>query len=254
MVLAEQRRREIVQLARGNSFLSIASLSSRFGVSEMTIRRDLDWLSRTGRLHRVRGGAVISDDQLAEPAYSEKQRQSVDRKSAIARRAAELIRPDDALLLTTGTTIRLIAERMKNLQGITVVTNGIDIASELAPCTGIRTIILGGDVRRSYAVVGLAAERDLDAVHYVDKLFMGVDGISSSHGLTTHHPMEARLYHQMMKKANQVIVVADSSKVGKSTFSFINDVGEADLLITNADADASECERLRSLGLEIDSV
>jgi len=254
MMLPDDRRREIVQKVRSTSFLSIVDLSHEFGVSEMTIRRDLDWLEHMGRVRRVRGGAVIPDDQLQELSYAEKQLAGVERKSAVARRAAEMINPGDAVLLTTGTTIRLIAQHIKTVDRLIVVTNGVDIAYELAPCQSIRTTLIGGDVRRSYAIVGLGAEKDLAGIHYVNKLFMGVDGISSLHGLTTHHPMEARLYSQMMSIADEVIVVADSSKVGRSTFSFISDISSANLLVTNADADPEECQRLRDSGLEVELV
>lgn len=252
-MLPDDRRRSIVQRVREGSFSSIPDLSNEFRVSEMTIRRDLDWLERMRRVRRVRGGAVIPDDPL-EPSYAEKQSSGIDRKAAIAKRAAEMISPGDAILLTTGTTIRCIAQHIRGVDRLIVVTNGVDIAYDLAPYHAIRTVLIGGDVRRSYAVVGLNAEKDLEGIHYVNKLFMGVDGISSMRGLTTHHPMEARLYSRMIGIADQVIVVADSSKVGRSTFSFIGDLSSAHLLITDADADAEECQRFEEHGLEVERV
>lgn len=248
----EERRKHIMHMTRSSPFLSIAFLSTRFGVSEMTIRRDLDWLQDMGKLQRVRGGAVLSESQLAEPSYAEKEQAAVERKSAVARLAAQMVKPGDSLLLTTGTTVRLLAQQISDVQGLTVVTNGVDIAFELAASEGIRTMILGGSVRKSYAIVGLEAEKDLSAVHYVDTLFMGVDGISHSHGLTCHHPMEARLYAQMMAVAASVVVVADSTKVGRPTFSYIGPIAEANILVTNRDADSEECQKLEARGLVIE--
>jgi DeoR family fructose operon transcriptional repressor len=237
-MLADERRLRILERLAQQRSVTVSELAEAFGASESTIRRDLDDLERQGLLRRTHGGAVAVDAVASfEPSLQEKDVRYPQEKQAIARAAAELVRPGDTVLLDAGTTTLQIARQLATLE-LTVVTNSVPIAMELSstPQARVHLMLLGGDLRRTTgALVGPFAERMLADLH-VDLLFLGANGLHADRGVTTPNPLEAAVKAAMIRSARRVAVVADHSKVGQVSLVKVCDWDEVDLLITDRPA------------------
>lgn len=227
------RRNKIIQILTEDGSVKVDELSETFDVSTVTIRNDLDFLEKKGIAHRTHGGALIRNTVYNDPSLEEKQKLHADEKKRIGNRAAEMVSDGDSILLDSGTTTREIAIRIKEKRNLSVMTNSINIALELAGLSDITVMLTGGVLReKSYSLVGPEAESTMRN-YYFDKLFLGVDGLDIKYGLTTSNPQEAQLNRLMVERANQVIAVTDSSKFGRHSFSFICDLAPISTIITD---------------------
>ena len=214
-LLAEGRRRKILELLRQSGQVTIHELVKRFAVSSVTVRSDLDALSAKGALLRSHGGAVGY-----EPAqdYPLKVKATLHRseKSRIGEAAAKLVQPNQTVILDSGSTTAEIAKELKRARRkITVITSALNIASELADAPEISLIMLGGVLRMlSFSFVGPQAETMLRDLH-ADQLFLAVDGFTLEHGPFASDPLEAQLNSLMMNVARDVTVVADFTKLDR---------------------------------------
>lgn len=228
----------------------MAAMASEFDVSSATVRRDLRTLHEQGLLVRTHGGAVPSDLDLELPVrYRSSLRRSEKRRIALA--AAALV-PDGAVVgLTGGTTTTELARVLSDRNGFTIVTNALNIASELVLRASIRLVVIGGSARHaSYELVGPSAELML-ARYHLDVAFIGTDGITLPGGCTTHDEMEAQTDRAFLGRSRRVVVVADSSKLGHTAFAHICDVSEIDDLITDSEADPEQLKELADAGVRI---
>ena len=242
------RRGAILDLLTRKGFVEVPQLQREFGCSEATIRRDLDQLQREGRLRRTHGGAIL--DGLRERTLTVRVGEYVAEKEAIARAAAQMVPDGAAVGIGGGTTTQQIARDLARRAGLTVVTNAINIAIELAS-GDVRVIVTGGELRtETYELVGPLAEPAASQLH-LDLVFMGVDGLSVEGGLTTHNPVEARVDRVLIDRANEVVVVADHSKLGRRTFAQIAPFGVAHTLITDGGADADVVKHFERAGLRV---
>jgi len=226
----------------------VAAVASEFDVSSATVRRDLRTLHEQGLLVRTHGGAVPSDLDLELPVrYRTSLRRSEKRRIALA--AADLV-PDGAVVgLTGGTTTTELARVLSDRNGCTIVTNALNIASEMVLRSSIRLVVIGGSARHaSYELVGPSAELML-ARYHLDVAFIGTDGITLSGGCTTHDEMEAQTDRAFLGRSRRVVVVADSSKLGHTAFAHICDVSEIDDLITDSEADPEQLKELADAGV-----
>ncbi|NLE44966.1 MAG: DeoR/GlpR transcriptional regulator [Chloroflexi bacterium] len=213
-MLAEERRLRIVELInqRRTGVVSVAELSDTFGVSSMTIRRDLDNLEEMALLRRVHGGAAASHAIATEKPYQERSEESSQEKQSIGWAAAQLIGENDRVLLDAGTTTLQIARNLEGKSGITAVTNALPVASELAHYRQFSTIVLGGMLKdRELCTVGPSVTEQLARLS-VDKLFLSAAGFSLARGITDSDLMEVAVKQAMLKAAREVILVVDSSK------------------------------------------
>lgn len=244
-MISAQRRKIIMDRIRAGLPVSVSELSRELGVSPMTIRRDLYHLEKEGILSRTHGGAVpVNIGSAEEPSFAEKLDRFPAEKLAIARKAAELVEEGDTILLGAGTTVTALAKLLKDRQNLTVVTNTVNIAMELAQSEGINLILTGGNIRtKSYALVGALAERVLREIH-VQKVFLGVNGISLEHGLTTPNMTEAYTNSLMIGAADQVIVLADHSKIGRVALSRFAPITAVHTFITDGGAPQEFIEEL----------
>ncbi|WP_406677987.1 DeoR/GlpR family DNA-binding transcription regulator [Moorella sp. ACPs] len=251
-MISAQRRKIIIDKINSGMPLSVSELSRELGVSPMTIRRDLSSLEKEGLLTRTHGGAVpVGGGSEEEPSFDEKLNRFPAEKLAIARKAAELIKDGDTILLNAGTTVTALARLLKDRQNLTVVTNTVNIAMELAQSEGINLVLTGGNMRtRSYAMVGTLTERVLREIH-VQKAFLGVNGISIEHGLTTPNMTEAHTNSLMIKAADEIIVLADHSKIGRVTLSRFAPIEAVSTLITDRAAPPDFIEELVRRGIEV---
>jgi DeoR family fructose operon transcriptional repressor len=185
-----------------------------------------------------------------EPSLAEKEDQFQAEKAAIARLAATLVQRGDTIFLDAGSTTRQIARELRHHEGVTVVTNALNIAWELAP-SEIELVVIGGQVRRGIlSHVGPLADQAIAGVH-VDKLFLGANGVDFEKGVTTPNLLEAQTKRTMIERATEVILVADHTKFGRVTFGHICDVHRIHRLITDDRLPADTVNALTGLGVRV---
>jgi DeoR family transcriptional regulator of aga operon len=245
----EERLSLILEELSAKGSVGVAELAGVLRVSTASIRRDLQLLERQRLLSRTHGGAVAGGMTYELPLrYRGGQHREEKQRIALAAAA----RVDDHVLtvgLTGGTTTTGVARQLVDRQGLTIVTNALNIAAELAVRPNLRLVVTGGTARsESYELVGPQAEVVLEAMN-LDLAFVGVDGLTASGGLTTHHDVEAHTNRVLIERARRVIVVADGSKIGRLAFARICDVDDVDELITDGAADGAEVARIEGAGV-----
>jgi DeoR/GlpR family transcriptional regulator of sugar metabolism len=234
-MLAGQRQMLILEEIRRSGAVRVSELTELLGVSDMTVRRDLDVLAGAGLVDKVHGGATAPGRFSAdEPGFEAKSHRQLDEKEAIARTAADLVEPGQAIGLTAGTTTWRLAHFIRDVADLTVVTNSIQVANVLhAERRPDLTVILTGGVRTpSDALVGPVAVATLRSLH-VDVLFMGVHGMSADAGFTTPNLLEGETDQAHVASAERVVVVADHTKWGVRGLSRIAHLDEAHVLVTD---------------------
>lgn len=246
-----ERQQQIVLLTEQQGRVSVQQLAQLFAVSEVTIRTDLARLAQKKLLVRSRGFALGNSELRHELSLKEKRQCHSDLKQKLGAAAATLIHDGDRVLLDSGTTTQQVAVHLQQRSNLIVMTNGLNVASELAACDGIELLMSGGLLRKkSMSFYGELAEQSLRDFHF-HKLMLGVDGFDLQHGLSTHFEKEARLNRQMVQQASQVIVVTDSSKFGCQAFHRICEWQHIDVLVTDSAIPASYRDALRQHGVEL---
>lgn len=235
-MLAQQRQAVILERVRRGGGVRVSDLVAEFGVSDMTIRRDLEALADRGLVSKVHGGATaIHPGSTDEPGFAAKAIRQRAEKAAIALRAARLVQPGTAVALSAGTTTAELAQRLVGIPELTVVTNSIPVADVFY--RGGRTdqtVVLTGGVRTpSDALVGPVAVATIASLH-LDVLFLGVHGMSERAGFTTPNLMEADTDRALVAAAERLVVLADNSKWGTVGISSIAALSDADVLVTDA--------------------
>ncbi|HEY2298036.1 MAG TPA: DeoR/GlpR family DNA-binding transcription regulator [Jatrophihabitans sp.] len=250
----EDRLGLILQRLNEHGSVGVTGLSDSFGVSEASVRRDLHLLEKQKLLTRTHGGAVASG-VLYELPMRYRGGQHYEAKRAIAARAVDLIPSDAASVgLNGGSTTTEVARALAATRSIRVVTNALNIASELAVRANIELVVCGGSARsESYELVGPLAEMTLSSIN-LDIAVIGVDGVSPTAGFTTHHEVEAHTNRALVRAAERVLVVADSSKIGKRGFARIVDVGSVSDIVTDSNADPKDLAALSRLGPAVHTV
>ncbi|MBM7076039.1 DeoR/GlpR family DNA-binding transcription regulator [Micromonospora humida] len=235
-MLAQQRQNAILELIRQRGGVRVSHLVSRFGVSDMTIRRDLEVLAERGLVDKVHGGATLAGPGSAEePGFAAKSIRQQDEKRAIAGRAARMVEPGMAVALSAGTTTAALATLLGDVPGLTVVTNSIPVADALYQNPRVdQTVVLTGGIRTpSDALTGPVAEAAIRTLN-VDLLFLGVHGMSPRTGFTTPNLLEAAVNKRLIGAARHLVVLADHTKWETIGIATIAPLAEADLLITDA--------------------
>lgn len=245
------RRDKILNKIQSEGSVRVDELSEEFNVSTVTIRNDLDFFEDKGMIHRTYGGALLRNNVYNDPSLEEKQKINMEKKSRIGKYAAGLVKDGESIILDSGTTTREIALRLKNKENLTLMTNAINIAMELAGIPALRLMLTGGVLRdKSYSLVGPEAERTMQN-YYFDTFFLGVDGMDFEHGLTTSNPQEAQLNRLMVERSNKVIAVTDSSKFGRHSFSYICDLAPIHSVITDDQISEAYEERLEKRDIDV---
>jgi DeoR/GlpR family transcriptional regulator of sugar metabolism len=255
-LLAEERRRKILDLLEEQGQVTITDLVKRFRISSVTARGDLDELSSAGSLMRSHGGAVRRQEPTQDYPLRFKEAIHREEKVRIGRYAAEMVRPNETIILDSGTTTAEIARHLKTLKlnSLTVITNALNIAMELSDAPNISVIMLGGLMRHiSYSFVGPQAEQMLRQLH-ADRLFLAVDGFDPEIGPSTPDILEAQLNGIMVEIAREVNVVADSSKLGRRSLSRIGPVQKVRRLITDTNITKEVSDQLNRRGIEVVAV
>jgi len=251
-MLATARRERVIQELLLNGDVEVSNVSQQLGVSESTIRRDLDILERQGALRRTHGGALILDRlNTVELSMRQKATLNIDEKRRIGLAAAAMVDDGVSIAMTGGTTTLQVARSLRNLTGVTIVTNAVNLALELAERPGITVVCTGGRLRpTTLELVGPLAEQGLREFN-VDLAFVGVNGFSLEAGMTTHDETEAMISRLIIRAARKVVVVADHTKLGRATFCRMGTLDQVNVLITDSAADDGMLRALQQTGIEV---
>ncbi|GAB2479695.1 DeoR/GlpR family DNA-binding transcription regulator [Jatrophihabitans fulvus] len=257
-----ERLNAVLEALAESGKLSVDDIAARFDVSAATVRRDLDDLAAQQLITRTRGGAVVQSVSYDLPLRYKSVRQS-DEKQRIAEAAAALVPPGSVVGINGGTTTsgvaRALAMRVDptaTANGsrpveLTVVTNALNIASELVVRPHVKVVVIGGVARpQSYELIGPLAGRLLEDIA-VEVLLLGVNALSAAGGAAAHNEGEAEINRLMVERAQRVVVVADGSKIGQRAFARICDINRVTCLVTDATAPPEELDALRAAGVEV---
>lgn len=244
---AELRQEKLLELLKQHQQLSVHQMVDRLMCSEATVRRDLDALAQTGQIIRTVGGARYHDP-MPGISFHAKEQYKWEEKEWVAEKASSLVHPGDVIGLTGGTTTFLIARAVKSLNDVTIVTNAVNIAMEVADNSSIQVVLTGGVMNNeTFELSGPLAEEKLDQL-YINKMFLGIDGIHADLGLTTHSELEARMAKIMMKRSEQTIAVFDDSKLDKTSLFPITSLSEINGVVCNkplSEPLTRACEQLK---------
>lgn len=235
--------------------MTVSELSKLLGVSEVTIRSDLNDLEREGHLRRTRGGAAKPLSDRQEQPLEQTRKLHASAKRRIGQAAAALVEAGDTVFLDVGSTTTEIARHLPaTLQGVTIVTNGLNIALELERLPNLNIVVSGGTLRRLQHSLVSPYGLDLISRFRPDKLFLGCNGVHAVSGVTNANHAEAEIKSRMVRYARQTIVVADHSKLGQISTVAIADLADVSLLITDSGAKPDDLAALGAGGLSISSV
>ena len=237
----QHRSDKILKLLLQKGKVSVEELMTKLGASAPSIRRDLTRLEQRGLIRRTHGGAAQVQELLYEPfrydtAFQTREHRCVKEKRHIGLAAAELVSENETVGLTAGTTTTWVARSLRHRSNLTIVTNAVNIAMELCNMPGLKIHMTGGYVHWpwSFSLIGASAINFLGDT-FLDKLFLSVSGIHPDRGTTTNQSDEALTFRAMVKQAKEVVVVADSTKLGVLTPSLICGIEDVDVLVTDAD-------------------
>ncbi|MCZ7543302.1 MAG: DeoR/GlpR family DNA-binding transcription regulator [Anaerolineae bacterium] len=250
-LMAAERRARITEFVVQQGSVRVSELSALFQVSEVTIRNDLDLLHKQGSLIRDHGGAIAEIHATAFIDFARRTRENLAEKQRIGRAAALLVQPDETIIMDAGTTVMEMARSLSSDLSLTVVTNGLNVASRMGMSSNAHVILLGGCFNReTISTLGTETERELDNVR-VQRVFLGTHAMDIASGLTDTAIEVAHVKRRMVEAAREVILLADSSKWGRIAFAKTIPFSEVDIMITDAGLPDQAQKTLRSLGVEL---
>jgi DeoR/GlpR family transcriptional regulator of sugar metabolism len=231
--------------------VSVSELSRVAGVSEMTIRRDLENLEREGLLKRVHGGAISRVSRGYEPPFALRSGRGENAKERIGRLAATLVAENETLILDVGTTTLALARNLLDGAGLTVVTASLHAAHALSVRDELRVIVTGGIARPGeLSLIGDLAERAFDELH-CDTVFLGAGGVDVEAGVTEFNLDDARVKRAALRSARRCVVLADATKLGKVALGAVCPLARVDVLVTDTSASDEVLAPLRDSGVEV---
>lgn len=255
---AERRRDQIAELTRTQSFVRVGALADRFGVSEVTVRSDLEALHGEGRVRRVRGGAVWVPKARREVSFVESLGEHAAEKEAIGTAAAALVQSGESVFIDVGTTATALARALvsrDDVEDVVLLTNALPTALELEEAIpDFAVIVIGGTLRPlQHSLVNPLASIVLERLH-IDTAFIGCTGVTVDEGVTNINLPEAEVKRQVLAAARRRIAIADGSKVGDVSLAPVCAIEDLDLLITGPSAPSAQLDRLETAGLAIEVV
>jgi DeoR/GlpR family transcriptional regulator of sugar metabolism len=248
-VLVEQRRQKVLELVKERGFIALADLARTLDFSESTIRRDLDFWDGQGVLKRTHGGAMFTGEQLVMPALEERTSAAISEKAAIAKAAAARVRDGDAILLDGGTTTLEVARLLVG-RSLQIVTNSLPIANLFAGSREVDLVLLGGYLfPKTGVILGPLTVRMMEDIH-VHQAILSVGGITSK-GLFNSNVLLVETERRMMRCADEVVVVADHSKLGRQALAFLCGLGAIDTLIMDSAVSEEGRRMIEDAGVQL---
>lgn len=246
-----ERSEQTLETLHASGRIEVRDLASRFQVSEMTVRRDLEWLEERGLCRRVHGGAVRVASRSYEPPFALRQGQATDAKRRIGEAMAQLLHDGETVMLDTGTSALAVAQALRGRDGLTVLTASLPIATALADEPGLRIIVLGGLLRAGeHSMVGATTVQAMEQFH-VDVCVLGAGGVDAAAGLTEFHLEDAAVKRAVLGRSRRVMVAADASKLGTVAFTTVCAADRIDILVTDVDPSTLAATELIDLGVEL---
>ncbi len=250
-MLAIERKNMILRMLQEEKKVIVADLSRKFGVTEETIRRDLEKLESEGLAQKTYGGAILNENPNADLSYTVRQKANVDKKKAIAREVAKLIENGDHIMLDASSTAVYIAKELKSKKNLTIITTSIEILLELVDVTGWRILGTGGTMKEgNLSFIGPQSEQMLTNYH-VDKAIVSCKGIDMKRGFTDSNEADAHIKKVILDSANTRILVADSTKFERVSFAKSCDFEDIDIFVTDARPTDEWIARFDSRNVEV---
>ena len=228
------RRAKILELLRRDGKVMVSQLSTDLGATPVTIRNDLSALERDGYLVRVQGGALRANRTPQEPAGSARgQVAHAEQKQEIAAAVSALISDGDTIFINSGTTTQFVAAALHAHLHLKIVTNSLAVALDLGAVPTFHVLLLGGEINTQYGFISGSDAQEQLRRYQADWAILSVDGCSAEGGLTTYHAEEALLNATMIQRAKQTLIAADHSKIGRTGFAHICQIGRGITLVTD---------------------
>ncbi len=259
-MLEKQRQQLILDILVEQQFASVRTLSSQLSASEATIRRDITKMAANGLLNKIRGGAEVIGDATGHAKrgcvegtfFLAHKEIHASNKRRIAERAVELIEDDEAIIINGGTTTYMMGEYLVD-RNLSILTNSFVLAQFLTENGSNQVTVPGGEIYRKQGIILSAFENDTIQHYHGSKMFTGTPGISE-HGVTESDPLLIRAEHKLKKQSDKMIVLADSSKLGKRANFIFTPLSEVDVLITDSNADPDIIRQFEAQGVEVITV
>lgn len=251
ILLAAERKMRIVEFVRQHRSASVGTLAKEFGVHEATIRRDLAEVEQEGLLKRTHGGVIVEQLTHHEPSFNERSGIQLDQKERIGQKAASLVEDGDHIILDSGTTTLHIARNLVHRSNITVITNDMNVAAELRDAPGVKVMVTGGELYpSSFMLNGMFTDYVLRSVH-VSKAFIATTAIHPKYGLTLPEAQLVVAKQGMIAAAQEVIVVADETKIGKISLYNVAPNSSIHTLITGNEVADYDIKQFQDAGIQI---
>ncbi len=247
----DTRRKKILEVLRRDGQVRVTQLSEALGATVVTIRSDLDALEQDGYLERTQGGAIQTMKNYYNLEFQRRKQEHLANKKAIAATAASLVRDGDTLFINSGTTTYFTAVELKQRKNLNVVTNSISVAVELGGLPSFRVILLGGDINAQYSFTYGEDVKEQISRYRANWAILSVDGVNPGTGITTYHAEESVIDRIMIERAQTAAIVADSSKLGRESFSLISALSRGTVLITDREADTALTKRIQDEGVDV---
>lgn len=250
-MLAAERRNEILAQLKDEGKVIVADLSRRYGVTEETIRRDLEKIEADGFAERTYGGAVLKENDKEELPFLVRKRSNVETKKRIAAKIAETIEDGDRIMMDASTTTLFVAKEIRHKKNITVITNSIEILLELADVKGWKVLSTGGSLRAgALSLAGYQAERMVDEF-YVDKVIISCMGIDYHKGITDSNELDAGIKKQMLRAGTTKILAVDHGKFNRISFTKITDFPDLDMIFTDYEMNEEWQEKMTDCHVKV---
>lgn len=236
-MFALERQKKIMDTLSRDGSVFVSKLSSELGVTEETIRRDLEKLEKQESLRRTHGGAVPIDGTTFELSLEKRKSTNVDAKKRLAKKASEYVVSGDTIFLDASTTTFFMAKEIKSKKNVTVITNSLRVLSELAGTDGIKVIAIGGVVGKNQSFVGYHAEKSIEENYFANKMFFSSKGVTHEAGILESNEEECGIKQKMITNSNKRYYLCDKTKIGRVGFVKLADFGTVDCFITDTELD-----------------
>lgn len=232
-MLAPERQKFILDELSKEGAVTVSRLAQSLGVTEETIRRDLEKLEKSESLRRTHGGAVPIEGTTYELSLEKRKATNVEAKQKIAEIAASYVFSGDTIFLDASTTTFFMAKELKKLKNITVITNSLRVVAELSSCEHIKLISVGGIVSANQSFVGSLAEQSIRESYFANKMFFSSKGVTNDIGILESNEQECGIKQSMLVNSECKFFLCDSDKIGRVSFAKLASLADIDYLITN---------------------